>query len=97
MTTFMLDEEDGDSGVADATDQLRELSALLRVHARGRLVEKKQLRFGRKRAGDLKPTLCAVREVLREVVGFVCEVDEAQPLERRIDGVLLLALETGRA
>ena len=46
----------------------RQRRGLLRVHARGRLVEQQQLRVGGQRAGDLDPALVAVGEVDRELV-----------------------------
>ena len=59
----VLDEEHGHALlVADLLDERRELGGLLRVHARGRLVEEEELRVRRERARDLEPPLIAVRE-----------------------------------
>ena len=45
---------------------------LLRVHARGRLVEEQELRVGGQRPGDLEAALVAVGHVAGELVASTC-------------------------
>ena len=64
----VLDEEHGQALLLpELGDELGERRGLLRVHARGGLVEQEQLRLGRERAGDLEPALVAVGQVPREL------------------------------
>ena len=70
--------------VAQLLHQLAQLLGLLRVHARGRLVEQQQLRVRRQRARDLEPALVAVGQVHRELA-VALEADEVQQLAPLLD------------
>ena len=55
-------------------DELAQLLSLLRVHARGGLVQQQQLRLRGQRAGYLQPALYAVGQAARDLVLQVAEV-----------------------
>src|SRR5207247_452401 len=63
---------------------------LARVHACRRLVEQEESRLGRERAGDLQPSLVAVRQVPGELVLLAAQADELQQLARTRMGPRLL-------
>src|SRR5216117_2081533 len=82
----VLDEQDGDAPIADASHRLHHPVRLLRVHAREGLVEEEHLRVARHRDGDAEGAQVAVRqvpclfvlhprepEVVEDLVGAVAE------------------------
>ena len=65
----VLDEQDGQAQLGpQLVDERHHLGRLARVHPGGRLVEQQELGLAAERAGDLEPTLVAVRQVLGQVV-----------------------------
>ena len=65
--------------------QLVELERLARVEAGGGLVEAEQRRIGAHRAGDLEPTLRAVRQLAGGIVGAVDQADLVEPVLGALD------------
>src|SRR5512136_2145003 len=59
----MLDQEDGNSLVADLPDNLAEGLRLLGVHSRGRFIQEQELPPGSQGDPDLQAALVSVREV----------------------------------
>ena len=57
---MVLDHEDAHAALADGEQQPAELGRLLRIEARGGLVEQQQLRLGGERARQLDAALQAV-------------------------------------
>ena len=87
----VLDEQHGDTGVADATDAVHEVLALRSVHARGRLVEQEEPRLGGKGTGDLDEPLLTVGKTRGRLVRNSVEADQAQGVHRTESGRLLFA------
>ena len=88
----MLDEQDGQAKLlADPANHVHELFRLLRVHAGSRLVEQQEFRLGREGARDFEAALCAVRQILGDLIGLIVEVED---LEKAVclllDGLLFL-------
>ena len=77
--------------VLSSPTKLRELGSLLRIHARGGLVEEQELRLGRQRPRDLETALVTVGEIPREVLVAALEGAESQELARVIRCFPLLA------
>ena len=65
----VLDQQDRDAVVADASISLPSATRLGGVHAGRRLVEREQLRLGGERARDLQPALVAVGQAAGGIVG----------------------------
>ena len=65
----------------DPADHVHEFKGLLRVHARRRFVEEQKAWLRRERTRNLKPSLCAVGEVLRL---FPCDIREAEDFEQTV-------------
>src|SRR5467141_1116917 len=78
----VLDEQHGDAPIANRLDQLAKREALRGVHARGRLVEREQLRLGGERARDLETPLVAVGQAPRGVVRAAADPDIVEQLGR---------------
>ena len=70
-------------------DQRLGLVGLALAHARGRLVEAQQLRFGGKRDADFEIALLAVRQIAGKLGGLA---QEADGIERRLG----LAVDIGK-
>ena len=78
----VLDEEDRDLVLAaDEAEELVEFGRLARVEAGGRLVEAEEQRIGAHGAGDLQPSLGAIGQVGRRIVGAVDQVDLLEPVD----------------
>ncbi len=77
----VLNQKGGDSLLPDLTDQDHERFGLPRIHPGRRLVEKKQARFRRKRARNLKAPLISVRKMAGEKAMAVGQTDKCQPPE----------------
>ena len=92
----VLDQQDGQAQtLAKLADEVGQLARLLRVHAGGRLVEQEELGLGGQGPGDLEPSLVAVGQVPRQLVGTLLEPHEIQKLlspRMRLD---LLASDPG--
>ena len=82
--------------VADAQEQLVQLGRFARIQAGGRLVEAEELRVGAHGAGDLEPSLRAIGEVGRRIVGAVDKPDLLEPGARLLDRLGLGALVAGK-
>ena len=71
------------------------LQAILRVHARGWLIEQQDFRVGRERACDLQLALLAIRQIFRYVAGKLLHMEHAEQVTcLTVD--LLLLLPVGR-
>ena len=79
---MVLDQQHGDAVLAQLADADVELIDFLRVHARRRLVEQQQGGLGRERAGEFEPALLAERQIGRQFIALVREIEE---LERAVD------------
>src|SRR6185437_14502310 len=80
---IMLDEQDADAViVADIAEQLVELRRFIAVEPGGRLVEAEQGRLGAHGAGDLEPTLRAIRQAAGRTIRAVDESDAIEPVAR---------------
>src|SRR5581483_1821550 len=90
-THVMFDEQHGVAVVADLVDQLDKSGLLAGIEPRRGLVETEQLRFGGEGAGDLKPPLVTIRQVLGFLVAPVGDSHELQQCCGPFDGVALLA------
>ena len=73
-------QDDGDAAFAQAPHQRPHVAAQLDVHARGRLVEKQDLRLVRQRLGDHHAALHAARQRHDLVVALVPQRQVAQHL-----------------
>ena len=93
----VLDEEDGDAGVADAADALDQVLPLGRVHAGGGLVEQQQARLGGQGAGDLHQPLLPVGQTGGRHVRRAVQADEPQGVHGPHPRRLLLAALAGQA
>src|SRR5439155_22772465 len=94
----MRDRQDRDWALlAQPRHELHEGDGLLRVHARGRLVEEQELRFRRERASDLEPPLVAVGEALGELLVDAPQPRETQQLERLVTRLAFLPADARRA
>src|SRR5262245_6060387 len=78
----MLDQQHRDALVTKLADAAVELLDLLDIHAGGRLVEQQHGGLRRQRSGELQPPLLAERQVGREIVPLVREIEER---ERAVD------------
>ncbi len=91
----VLDEHHGGSLAVELLDHGRERIGLLRVKAGRRLVEQKQARLGRERAGDFEQALLAIGEQVGFLLGLGRETDESEQLSRLGAHVGFLASEPG--
>ena len=62
---------------------------LLRVHARGGLVEQQQLRLGGQRPRNLEPPLAAIRKTGRWLIGELFQIEDLEQLHRALARVRL--------
>ena len=93
----VLDEQDREpEACSELADELGQPPGLLGVHARGRLIEEQQLRFGRQGARDLESPLIAIRQVAGERVLAAPEPDQVEQLHRAGVGLFLLTDDRGR-
>src|SRR5437879_2883534 len=87
----VLDEEYGDPAGQDPFHERHELDLLLGCEAGGRLVEQEQLGIRGEGAGDLEPSLLAVRKISRVLARVLGDTDKAKQLHRLLCHALLLA------
>src|SRR5580704_6828880 len=85
----VLNEKYRQALVAKPGDELHQLPLLLSVETGSRLVEQKQTRLGRQRAGDLQTALQSVWHLAGVGAGVPCETKKVQEVERSLfDGSL---------
>src|SRR5262245_66625370 len=77
----VLDEEQGDAGVAQATDQVDHPVRFLRHHPRRRLIEDQEARLDGECAGDLDTPLVPIRQLARHSEAVFGDTD---PVEERL-------------
>ena len=75
-----------------ALNQIHQFACFLRVHPGGRFVQQQQLRFGRKRPGDLEAALTPVRQTRCRLIGHGIELEDAKQLDRTLAFLTLLAV-----
>ncbi len=68
----------------DPLDKVDQIIAFARIHAGGRFIEQQKGWIGRERAGDLEPSLIAVREIFSQ---FIAGREQADKLKRLLAGI----------
>src|SRR5438874_130715 len=86
----VFDQEDGDALLSHLFDESHQVALLLRIGARGRLVEQDQAGIARQGSGDLEPPLVPVRQVARIVVSLLPDANELEELVGPLRYPLLL-------
>ncbi len=81
----------------DAEQERVQIRRFARIEARGGLVEAQQHRVRAHRAGDLQPTLVAVGQAARGLVGAIDQIDALEPGFGLLDGGLLRTAVARRA
>jgi hypothetical protein len=64
----MFDQQNGRPVAANAVDQVAQFGGFRTIHAGRRLIQTKQLRLGRQRAGDFQPALVAIGQIFGQIV-----------------------------